>query len=158
MAIWDLHLIFVCWIIDHCLMLTMYIIMHHYYQKTLRFLRSDVFEPVYLGHQIMQLNSSDSAYRHIGCARLKSPGSTLVDLIPVLSNTICLPIMDKKSTWRCRSPIVHNQWADHFYTLVTYILSRARGAGSPSIRQTSKPRRDTVREPNTCIQANKLLK
>ncbi len=27
------------------------------------------------------------------------------------------------------------------------ILSRARGAGSPSIRQTSKPWQDTVREP-----------
>ena len=50
-----------------------------------------------------------------------------------------------------------------------YVLSRARGAGSPSIRQTSKPRRGTVREPfsphkgglflsNTCIRANKLSK
>ncbi len=31
--------------------------------------------------------------------------------------------------------------------IVPNILSRARGAGSPSIHQTSKPRRDTVREP-----------
>ena len=49
-----------------------------------------------------------------GCARLKSPGSTLVDLIPVISNTICLPIVDKKSTQvDLAMPIVHNHYVSN---------------------------------------------
>ncbi len=46
------------------------------------------------------------------------------------------------------SSIAHlNHFSELTCYIKCYILSRARGAGSPSIRQTSKPRRDTVREP-----------
>ncbi len=46
--------------------------------------------------------------------------------------------------WWCRE----NSSTKECHLFTGYkILSRARGAGSPSIRQTSKPRRDTVRKP-----------